>query len=458
MAFALVSLFQTAVLSLFYARVMMRESENFALESLSKKSQTRAVEVDSLLKQKLSLQEIKARGYTLVTHTGETNSSAGFRAADLVSILPKNGAVVTSCETSQHITYYCALSGLSDGSLWALEIAPRLSVIAVLKSLANQLLLMAALTLIAALAIAYVLSTILLHPLEKFSRAAKEVARGHYAESELPTERSDEIGAFARAFQRMILDIKERERNIALSSMKLSHASRLASLGQMGASIAHEVKNPLTSMIGYARVLKDKLSEPQLQEAAEIIQNEGERCNQILQQMLRFARQEGSEKRPYSLQEVLQSTLLLLKSEAKTKQIQIKNEVTEDAILMGTPQHIQQVVMNLIVNAIHASPSGASIEVNADHDLEWLKLHITDHGSGIPKNIRGRIFDPFFTTKTGTEGTGLGLSVAKEMIQDQGGNLSFETEEGQGTRFTVRLPLPPTDQATGTPLRQSTVT
>jgi signal transduction histidine kinase len=195
-------------------------------------------------------------------------------------------------------------------------------------------------------------------------------------------------------------------------------------------------------MIGYAKFLKSKLTEPQLQEAADIIQTEGERCNQILQQMLRFARNDPQEKRPYSLTEVVQSCLLLLKSEAKTHQHSIHSEIQDGFVLIGSPQQIQQVLINLLMNAMQASPSGSTISLKAESDGSWLSITVVDQGGGIPKSIQHRIFDPFFTTKSGSEGTGLGLSVAREIIQEQGGELNFVTEDGRGTSFTIRLPLP----------------
>lgn len=442
-AFTLIVLAQTIGLSYFYGRVILRESENFALESLSRRTQLQATEIASDIKQGLSVEQLKIKGHRFVSTTGDaSNLETQFSAAELKSLLPSSGSVVSVCQSASLDPFYCSLSAIGAANLWAIDIAPRMTLTAVIRSLRRELLTTVGAALAFSLFVTFIISQILLRPLRQFSKASQSVASGHYDDLHLPIARADEIGDFARAFNRMIDDLKERERNIAISSIKISHSSRLASLGQMGASIAHEVKNPLTSMIGYAKVLKAKLSEPQLQEAADIIQHEGERCNQILQQMLRFARNDPDQSRPYSLGEVIQSCLLLLKSEAKTSQHQLINEMAGDHILIGSPQQIQQVIINLIMNAMQASPKGSVVRIGSKIEGGWLQISVEDQGGGIPKAIQNRIFDPFFTTKKETDGTGLGLSVAREIVHDQGGDLSFTTTEGKGTVFTIKLPLP----------------
>ena len=435
LGFSFLVVIQIAILSYYFAKVVVRESKTSIFEMISSRAQLTASQISS--KTKIDLQAtplIRSDGEIL-----QTQLRAEFPKEILRSLIPEAGSVVTECHNIRGEKFICAFAPVAGTAYWVFDYTTNASLSEVIQKLLKNILSIAGLLILAGLVLTYILSRFLLSPLRKFFNATQLVAEGKYESIELPLQRKDEIGGFAQAFKRMIGDIQERERNLTLAGMKLAHSTRLATIGQMGASIAHEVKNPLTSMMGYAKVIRSKMSDPQLAEAAEIIQNEGERCNQILQQMLRFARNDPTESKPYSIKEVIQSAVLLLKAEAKAHHIDLQVNANTDAIVVGSAQQIQQVILNLLINAFHASASGKQVNLNVKDFNNEVAIEIKDFGSGIPKEIQSRIFEPFFTTKSKKDGTGLGLSVAQEIIHNQKGSLNFESEEGKGTTFEIRL-------------------
>jgi len=449
--FASLSLFELGVLALFFGRSVVLETENSIYDSLSHRVRIAALEASN------SNAEVALIFLDGQTSRGSGNFPAGFSSAHLAHQLnelslgdPRNApsqTLVTQCQSESGTAHLCGFSAVPAMKAWAFDAIPKSSVAEVIKKIANELAGLAMALLLLALVLTYFVSHWALKPLQKFVRASKVVATGDFENVDLPLDRKDEVGELAYAFQKMITDLKEREKNLALSGVKLAHSARLASIGQMGASIAHEVKNPLTSMFGYAKILSQRSSDTETKEAAEIIMKEADRCNQILSQMLRFSRNDPHERRPYAMKDVIESTVALAKAEAKKSSIQISVSLNSDSVLTGSAQQVQQVLLNLIINAIHASrdassqkPAASKIEIELTENHGTAVVRIIDHALGIPASVRDRIFDPFFTTKDKREGTGLGLSVAQDLIHEQGGSLSFKTIESEGTIFEVKLP------------------
>ncbi len=443
LGFAALLLLEVGLLSYVFGRVVLRETETYILDALSRRSQADAESIARELGRKFSLPSfLSEMKITLITSNGEIlgKTPPAISPNALKPLLPPSGSIVTECSDVTGEGYYCAFSFIPEIESWVFGWTPQSSLFLMMLKLGQEIMGLSSLLLGLSLAFAFFLSRFLMRPLRRFAQASSQVAQGHYENMKLPTDREDEVGEFAKAFQKMIVDLRDRERNIALGAMKLAHSERLASIGQMGASIAHEVKNPLTSMLGYARVLHQKTEDPNLKEAAEIILKESERCNQILQQMLRFARNDPAEKRPYAIHEVLQSTLLLIKSDAKDKHIHISSKIDTDAVVMGSAQQIQQVLLNLLMNALQASPPNTQIEIRSYDKDGKLFVDVEDHGTGIPQDLQSKVFEPFFTTKGKHEGTGLGLSVALQIMRDQGGDLHFESKPGK-TIFQIELPM-----------------
>ncbi len=247
---------------------------------------------------------------------------------------------------------------------------------------------------------------------------------------------------------------------------KLLQTEKMAALGQLVSGIAHELNNPLTAIIGYAQLLLGHgLSTDQLSEAKKVYQ-QAERARRIVKNLLYFARENKPERSRVDLNEIVQRTLALRSYELKVENIQVEFEL--DSHLpqtMADPYQLQQVVLNLVVNAEQAlleERGHGCVRIRTSHSARLpgpraagrILLEVSDDGPGIPPVIASRIFDPFFTTKPPGVGTGLGLSIVYGIVQQHGGEVTFENQHGAGVRFLVELPVvpvPATDRATALP-------
>ena len=237
---------------------------------------------------------------------------------------------------------------------------------------------------------------------------------------------------------------------------KLLQTEKMAALGQLVSGIAHELNNPLTAIMGYAQLLLGHgLQAAQLSEASKVFQ-QAERARRIVKNLLYFARENKPERTRVDLNEIVERTLALRSYELKVENIVVECELSRDLPeTVGDPYQLQQVALNLLVNAEQAlllGPGRGQVWIRT-HRLERdkISLEVSDDGPGIPLDIASRIFDPFFTTKPSGIGTGLGLSIVYGIVQQHGGEVTFESRPGAGTKFLVELPvvsLPAEEQRT----------
>ena len=230
-----------------------------------------------------------------------------------------------------------------------------------------------------------------------------------------------------------------------LFQSKLLQTEKLAELGQMVTGVAHELSNPLTSILGYAqRLLLRRDPAGDSHEARQIFQ-EAERASAILRQLLLSARESRPERRRVALNQVVSRTLELQRVNATAENIRVQLDL--DPVLpsvQGDAGQLQQVLMNLIANARHAieeQAKGGTIRIKTKRiGAKRVLLEISDDGPGIPQAIQARVFDPFFTTKPAGVGTGLGLSIVLGIVGEHGGKLHFTSNPGQGTVFSIEFP------------------
>jgi PAS domain S-box-containing protein len=236
------------------------------------------------------------------------------------------------------------------------------------------------------------------------------------------------------------LDLRRRR---ALEDQIL-RAQKLAAVGLLAAGIAHEINNPLSGVVGYSRLLLEKPLEPWIREKVEKIAASGERCRKIVEGVLLFSRQrEGVKKRPLELSALVDRVISIGEYQWRMHNVRILREGLGPAHVVGDSNQLEQVLLNLLSNAVDAMPRGGRIRLKTGREDGRVKLEITDEGCGIPPEIVDRIFDPFFSTKEIGKGTGLGLAISYGIIKDHGGDILVRSQPGQGSTFTILLPDPP---------------
>jgi two-component system sensor histidine kinase HydH len=224
---------------------------------------------------------------------------------------------------------------------------------------------------------------------------------------------------------------------------ELETSRRLASLGRLAAGVAHEIRNPLSSIKGFATYFKERYKDnPDDQKTSEIMIKEVDRLNRVITQLLEFARPPAIQKKPTSLQSLIQHSLKMIERQASAKEIQILSHhlPSEMKEIDLDPDGINQVLLNLYLNAIEAMEQGGTLTVSLSREESspWVKIIVSDTGTGISKEDLEHIFDPYFTTKQ--TGTGLGLAIVHKIIEAHRGEVKAESEIGRGTTVSILLP------------------
>jgi signal transduction histidine kinase len=321
---------------------------------------------------------------------------------------------------------------------------------------------------VATIIIGYMLAQSIAKPILRLRSISSSVAAGDLDQSS-GFERADEIGELASAFDTMTFRLRERtaeaarlyaetvERNEELADInarlqsaqaQLVQSEKLASVGQLTAGIVHDVKNPLAVIKGLAEELHEEVGiDPSTRAQLTTIRDSASRASTIVTDLLKFARQSTPEMQRRDMRETIQSSLRLTEYLTRKGKIEVSVELPDQPVMMAfDAQQIEQVLINLITNAVQAMQHGGSLRVNLNKSGGKVSIGVQDTGSGIPKQNLNRIFDPFFTTKPEGEGTGLGLSVSYGIISRHGGTIEVESELGWGTTFTVVLPEDPGSQ------------
>ena len=311
------------------------------------------------------------------------------------------------------------------------------------------------------LLLSFFITTGIIRPLREMVWATRKIAEGDLS-LELSISSKDEIGQLAESFNHMLIRLKQarreledygrtleekveqRSQQLKKIQAQLMQSEKLASLGRLASGVAHEINSPLTGILTFSHLLMRKLKDnPELQRELELIVRETTRVSTIVRGLLDFARESKPQKRPCNINELIVHTLSLVEHQSVFHDIRIvKNLDPQVAMVLLDANQIQQVFMNILLNAADAMPAGGTLTITSTMAPEdsFVQVRFADTGTGIPEKNLHRIFDPFFTTKADKKGTGLGLAVSYGIIERHRGHIEVQSEEGKGTTFNIKLP------------------
>jgi len=290
----------------------------------------------------------------------------------------------------------------------------------------------------------FLFSSWLVSPISQLAEGMSRVAEGDL-NYKVRIESADELGKLAAAFNQMVRAVKERDLKLReMTESRLTQVEKQVSIGRLAAGVAHEINNPLTAILSLTSLALRKMpaGDPR-RDDLEIVVSETSRCREIVRNLLDFARERPMERQRVNVNALLLETLPLAKRYESLAQVKIDLKLCDAPLdVNADAKLLQQVLMNLLLNAGEATEHGGSVLLETDEDSSghFAQIRVLDRGRGIPKEHINRVFEPFFTTKSAGKGTGLGLSVSLGIVRKHDGTIEIESVEGQGTCVTVLLP------------------
>jgi two-component system NtrC family sensor kinase len=326
--------------------------------------------------------------------------------------------------------------------------------------------------LVASLCVGFLVHRLVYLPLRDLETGAKKLASGNLDEP-IPVRSPDEFGQLAGSFNTMteaLRDtqnklresartleekVEERTRQLRAAEAESVQREKLAAVGLLASGIAHELNNPLTGVLTFSHLIRDKLPPGSADaEDMDLVIRETKRCASIIRRLLDFARQKPPEKKFTDLNTVIEETARFIERPAHLKNTEIVLDLASDLPRLWVDENqVKQVIMNMLVNAQQATETGGTIIVQARVAAQpiaaepgaaatpMVEIAIIDSGCGIPEKDLQRIFDPFFTSKEVGKGTGLGLSVSHGIVKAHGGTITVESAVGKGSIFRIYLPI-----------------
>jgi signal transduction histidine kinase len=280
----------------------------------------------------------------------------------------------------------------------------------------------------------------ILAPLHRMMAATQRIADGDLTPITPKRKYHDEFSKLAIAMNHMMNQLTTRQK-------LLLHSHKMQAVGTLTAGVAHELNNPINNIILTASMLmedyKDLPEEEQIDMIHDLV-SQSERAQKIVKNLLDFARESEIDIKPLDVETLIENTLRLAANQIKLAKVKVKGELSENLPpIFGDHQQLTQVLLNIVLNALDAMPKGGTLTISVTQTQlrDFVSIEFKDTGNGIPEQHLDNIFDPFFTTKPKAKGTGLGLSVSLGIIQQHGGDILVKSESGEGTTFTVLLPV-----------------
>lgn len=295
---------------------------------------------------------------------------------------------------------------------------------------------------VASLLLIVVVTKLVLRPLVHIIAMQRKVAAGDLA-ARVAVAASGEMGELCREINQMAAALQERERQLEQATRRqIGRSEQLASVGRLAAGVAHEINNPLTGVLTFACMLREKENmDPQDRQDLDLIVRETTRAAGIVRGLLDFARERPSAKAPMDVNDVIRRTMRLLGNQSAFHNIVVVEDLADGLpAIDGDANQIQQVFLNLSLNACEAMPEGGTLLLSTSCENESVVVRVTDTGCGIKREHLDQIFEPFFTTKPVGKGTGLGLSVSYGIVRQHGGTLEVESAAGKGSTFAATFP------------------
>jgi len=282
-----------------------------------------------------------------------------------------------------------------------------------------------------AILFALLLSQLVTRPIKALVDATKNISNGNL-EHRIDSKRQDEIGNLSHSFDEMAGRLK-----------KAREADRLAIIGTLASGIAHEIKNPMVSISTFIQLLPTRHGDPEFMEKFKtVVPQELDRINNILEELLTFVRPVTPKLSRTDVRGIIERVLVLVEGNFKKYGINVAKRYREDLPeVMADGAQLEQVFMNIIMNAIHAMRDGGTLTISVVPNLRYIELEFKDTGCGILDENLNKIFDAFFTTRV--DGTGLGLAISQKIIREHSGTIKVHSRVGTGTSFTINLPLLP---------------
>ena len=301
----------------------------------------------------------------------------------------------------------------------------------------------------------YLFAGWLVRPIGELAKGMDRVAGGDFS-YKVRFKSTDELGALARAFNHMVRAVKERDIRLReMTDERLSQMEKQVSIGRLAAGVAHEVNNPLTSVLSLSMMMRKHMddADPRVEDL-DIVIEETNRCREIVRSLLDFARERPVEMRVIEIHQIIQETLVLTRRYPSMKQVETSLEASAEPIHVSCdPKQLQQVFTNVIINAAEAMDGGGGairIAVDEDSSGGYVVIDVRDDGKGMNRDHLSRVFAPFYTTKGTRKGTGLGLAVSLGIVQKHKGTIDIESQPGRGTNVSIHLPRVPANDPSGT--------